>query len=238
MAARTQARAVSVKLGAAFTATLAASTGYAECRAAPEDALSASTLLVDEPAAPDEKLLVPHDKVQQAAVQEAAALLVASAHSDLLSDVSWSVDGSTPWLGLGGSGSAIRPTSGSASAFDFESFVMLAADMATDPAVQRAILARENQLQRCCLSASDSLSVCASDLDDWSTEGSHVSVTARPSTSASASVSVCGSDMLIVENQALREENASLKAELRRSATPAEDNAVQVRNTYIYSILI
>ena len=161
-------------------------------------------------------------------IDQAAGLVLTSA-PDVLGEVTWSSDGSTPWLGLANSDSIIESRADS-SAYDFESFIMLASDVAKDPTVRRVILQREQQLQRQCLSASDSnFSLCASDLDDWSTEATQTSAYTVP---ASPVDSVCGSDMLLVENQCLREENARLKAELRRSV-----DAVSVARNHVNAIV-
>lgn len=155
-------------------------------------------------------------------IKAAVSLLLENRPSPSSSDVlevTWSADGSTPWLGVPSPDCSLA---GSENVAGFESFVMLAAELALDPLVQSKILKKENQIQRRCLSASDAhLSLCASDLDDWSTQHG-----ASPDAVSEEADSVAGSDMLIVENEALREENATLKSELRRmgSLRIAPDN--------------
>jgi hypothetical protein len=207
MAARTMALK---KLGAAAGASFAASAGISECRSAPQDSEHGSILIVEQRTESDVRALLAPDKIDQ------ASSLILDSSADLLTPT-WSIDGSTPWLGLADSDAMVRSGSDSS---EYEYFVKLAGDVAKDPTVQRIIMQREKELQRRCVSASDSaFSLCESDLNDWSTEESHTAMHTAP---ASLAGSVCGSDLLIVENKTLREENVWLKAELRRVVSDSE----------------
>lgn len=216
MAARTIALKTA-KLGAAAGASLAASARAAECRSAQQDSESESLLIVEQRTETDVKAHLAHDKIDK------ASSLILDNSCDVLTPT-WSTDGSTPWLGLADSDAMVR--SGSESS-EYEYFIKLASNVAKDPTVQRVILQREKELQRRCVSASDSdFSLCASDLNDWSTEESH---TAEHTSPVSLAASLCGSDMLIVENNSLREENARLKAELRRVVPESEVALLQAK---------
>jgi hypothetical protein len=215
MAARTVALKTA-KLGAAAGASLAASARITECRSAQQDHENESVLTVEQRTETDGKALLAADKIDQ------ASSLILDSSYDILTPT-WSMDGSTPWLGLADSDAMLR--SGCES--EYEYFIKLASNVAKDPTVQRVIVQREKELQRRCVSASDSaFSLCASDLNDWSTEESHNALHTAP---ASMAGSLCGSDMLMVENQTLREENARLKAELRRVVPQSEIATLQAK---------
>lgn len=103
----------------------------------------------------------------------------------------------------------------------------LSAELAADPEFQRLIVAKENALQRRCLSASASaVSLAQSDFNDWTTAAG-----SEPGTPAAVSVS--GSELLVFENEELRKQNDGLRAELRKlaaaSATPADPAEAEVR---------
>ena len=88
----------------------------------------------------------------------------------------------------------------------------LSAELAADPEFQRLIVAKENALQRRCLSASASaVSLAQSDFNDWTTAAG-----SEPGTPAAVSVS--GSELLVFENEELRKQNDGLRAELRKLA--------------------
>lgn len=159
-------------------------------------------------------------------IAEAAALITEASHSpDILESVTLSGDGSHAWLGVSNGVGSVDLSH--ASFKSFESFVTLSAELAADPEFQRLIVAKENALQRRCLSASASaVSLAQSDFNDWTTAAG-----SEPGTPAAVSVS--GSELLVFENEELRKQNDGLRAELRKlaaaSATPADPAEAEVR---------
>mmetsp|Transcript_23292 Transcript_23292/g.74599 ORF Transcript_23292/g.74599 Transcript_23292/m.74599 type:complete len:318 (+) Transcript_23292:50-1003(+) len=221
MSAR-KAVAKAAKAGVALSGGVALSSGQAaESQAYSSSDLFPQVVLHDAPvkgAGEEAGQVVSKDNIA-----EAAALITEASRSspDILESVTLSGDGSHAWLGVG------SVDLSHASFKSFESFVTLSAELAADPEFQRLIVAKENALQRRCLSASASaVSLAQSDFNDWTTAAG-----SEPGTPTAVSVS--GSELLVFENEELRKQNDGLRAELRKlaaaSATPADPAEAAVR---------